>query len=192
MSDLISRSEVIKIIDKIGYVNCECNKDFKANSRVDKIRQNVVEMPTALDLDEVMEELNQYRQIGTVDECNTAMGYVTPIKIGDIIYKIPSKTNYKINKLAEYEDMEEQGLFIHPPCKLKERLFAIWNEYGHKHIIEVEVKEISIGVYMTRKMILIKTEPISKRGRIYKFYGNDFAKVIFHSKEKAEQKLKEM
>lgn len=95
-------------------------------------------------------------------------------------------------KLAEYEDMEEQGLLIHPPCKLKERLFAIWNEYGHKHIIEVEVKEISIGIYMARRMILIKTEPISKRGRIYKFYDNDFAKVIFHSREKAEQKLKEM
>lgn len=105
MSDLISRNEVIKIIDKIGYVNCECNKDFKANSRVDKIRQNVVEMPTALDLDEVMEELNQYRQIGTVDECNTAMGYVTPIKIGDIIYKIPSKTNYKINIINGHAEL---------------------------------------------------------------------------------------
>lgn len=58
-NDLISRSEVIKLIDEFGYVNCHNGKDFEANSRVDKIRQKVVEMPTAYDVDKVVEQLDE-------------------------------------------------------------------------------------------------------------------------------------
>ena len=43
-NDLISRAKVIKLIDKYGYANCHNGEDFKANSRVDKIRQKIVEM----------------------------------------------------------------------------------------------------------------------------------------------------
>lgn len=45
MSDLISKEEVIKIIDELGYINCHDRKDFEANNRVDKIRQKVLEIP---------------------------------------------------------------------------------------------------------------------------------------------------
>lgn len=47
--DLIRRAEVIKVIDELGYVNCHNGKDFEANSRVDKIRQKIIELPTAYD-----------------------------------------------------------------------------------------------------------------------------------------------
>ncbi len=57
MGDLISRGEVLKEIDENGYVNCKDQKDFSANCRIDKIRQNVVEMPTAFDVDKVIAEL---------------------------------------------------------------------------------------------------------------------------------------
>lgn len=50
-NDLISRSAVINLIDKFGYINCQSSKDFEANSRVDEIRQGVVELPTAYDVD---------------------------------------------------------------------------------------------------------------------------------------------
>ena len=59
MTDLISRSEVLNAIDENGYVNCKDQKDFSANCRMDRIRQNVVEMPTAFDLDKIIAELEQ-------------------------------------------------------------------------------------------------------------------------------------
>ena len=45
-NDLISRAGVIKLIDKYGYANCHNGEVFKANGRVDKIRQKHVEMPS--------------------------------------------------------------------------------------------------------------------------------------------------
>lgn len=59
-NDLISRSAVISLIDELGYVNCRNSKDFEANSRVDKIRQGVVELPTAYDVDKVVEQVEDY------------------------------------------------------------------------------------------------------------------------------------
>lgn len=59
MSDLISRSEVLKIIDENSYVNCKDQKDFSTNCQMDKIRQNVVEIPNAFDLDKVINELEK-------------------------------------------------------------------------------------------------------------------------------------
>lgn len=64
MSDLISRSEVLRAIDENGYVNCKDQKDFSSNCRMDKIRQNVVEMSTVFDLDKViagLKELKTYK-----------------------------------------------------------------------------------------------------------------------------------
>ena len=57
MSDLISRAEVLKTIDENGYVNCKDKKDFYANCRMDRIRQNVSEIPTAFDVEKVIDEL---------------------------------------------------------------------------------------------------------------------------------------
>lgn len=73
MSDLISRSEVLKTIDENGYVNCKDQKDFFTNCRIDRIRQNVVEMPTSFDLDKVIVELekerdNCYEQMKKIEE----------------------------------------------------------------------------------------------------------------------------
>lgn len=58
-NDLIGRKEIIKRIDELGYVNCYDGKDFEANSRVDEIRQRIVEMPIAYDVDKVIEQLEE-------------------------------------------------------------------------------------------------------------------------------------
>lgn len=58
-NSLISREQVIKLIDELGYVNCRNGKDFEANNRVDKIRQKVIEMPTAYDVDKVIEQMKE-------------------------------------------------------------------------------------------------------------------------------------
>lgn len=58
-NDLISRSAVISLIDELGYVNCHNSKDFEANSKMDKIRQGVIELPTAYDADKVVREMKK-------------------------------------------------------------------------------------------------------------------------------------
>ena len=55
--DLISRKAVIALIDELGYINVSNHNDFKENCRVDKIRQEVVELPTAFDKEKVKQEL---------------------------------------------------------------------------------------------------------------------------------------
>lgn len=57
--ELISRSAVIKIIDELGYINCYDGKDYAANSRVDKIRQKIVEMSASYDVDKVIKKIRE-------------------------------------------------------------------------------------------------------------------------------------
>ena len=55
--DLISRKAVVDLIDKLGYINVSNHDDFRANCRMDKIRQEVSELPTSFDKEKVAEGL---------------------------------------------------------------------------------------------------------------------------------------
>lgn len=57
--DLISRKEAIALIDKLGYINVSSRDDFNANLRMEKVRQEVVKLPTAFDKEKVIEELKE-------------------------------------------------------------------------------------------------------------------------------------
>lgn len=57
--DLISKKAVIALIDKLGYINVSSRDDFNANLRMDKVRQEVVKLPTAFDKEKVIEELKE-------------------------------------------------------------------------------------------------------------------------------------
>lgn len=76
MRDLISRKQVIKIIDELGYVNCYDQKDYKANSRVDKVRQKIVEMPIAYDVDKVCKKINENKDIDNLIDTDHAIKIV--------------------------------------------------------------------------------------------------------------------
>ena len=123
-----------------------------------------------------------------------SLGDIWLLENGKTKEMVADSNEYKqyFEKLAEYEELEEQGLLIRLPCKVGERLFVIWNANGHWRIVPVDVKEISLGIYMTMKMVQVKVEQISGRGCLFNFYTNDFEKVIFRSIEEAEQKLKEL
>lgn len=75
MSDLISRQKVIKLIDELGYTNCHNGQDFEANNRVDKIRQAVVEMPTAYDVDGVVNQIIHDKTNGYVHNSRVVEAY---------------------------------------------------------------------------------------------------------------------
>lgn len=57
--DLISKKAVIVLIDKLGYINVSSRDDFNANLRMEKVRQEVVKLPTAFDKEKVIEELKE-------------------------------------------------------------------------------------------------------------------------------------
>ena len=123
-----------------------------------------------------------------------SLGDIWLLENGRTKEMVTESNEYKeyFEKLAEYEDLEAQGLLLLLPCKVGERLFVIWNANGHWRIVPVDVKEISLGIYMTMKTVQVKVEQISSRGCLFKFYNNDFGEVIFHSRADAEKKLKEM
>ena len=100
----------------------------------------------------------------------------------------PSYSDYPtrriIERLAEYEDLEEQGLLLQLPCKVGDTVYAL--RYGEENdFIIVETKIIEIrqnfnGIFF---------EPLISR-KAYK--TEDFGKEVFLTQAEAEQKLKEM
>lgn len=97
-----------------------------------------------------------------------------------------------IEKLNEYQDLEEQGLLVKLPFSIGSRVFALWSTESGYTLYEAEVKEICIGTYHARKDIKYMIEPIGRRGSLFKYYSVDVGKTIFTDKQQAEQALKEM
>ena len=85
-----------------------------------------------------------------------------------------------INKLAEYENLEEQGLLLRLPCKVGTKVYAInriidYGEVGDESIYCYSIIEREFQIYM-----------MMDYGKLV-FGGN-----VFLTKAEAEQKLKEM
>lgn len=70
-------------------------------------------------------------------------------------------------KLAEYEDLEEQGLLLRLPCKVGDSIYSVIED----DLTIIELK-FSLDFYVRRK--------------------NDIGKTVFLTQAEAEQKLKEM
>ena len=72
--DLISREAAIALVYKIGYINVSNQYDFKANCRVDKIRQELIELPTAFDKEKLKQnnwrKCMVFRCVGGVKNAN--------------------------------------------------------------------------------------------------------------------------
>lgn len=77
-----------------------------------------------------------------------------------------------IDKLAEYEDAEEQGLLLRLPCKVGDIIYQIWYVDDKPEIAEMKIATLNNLVALME-------------------YG-DFGKTVFLTKAEAEQKLKGM
>lgn len=85
-----------------------------------------------------------------------------------------------INKLAEYENAEEQGLLLKLPCKIGDTIYTV---YGTK----VEVEEIiEIRLYKNDKSEFIY-QYLTYGGYTY-FDNDDIGKFVFFTYEEAENK----
>ena len=91
-------------------------------------------------------------------------------------------------------DLEEQGLLLKLPCRVGDTVAIVLMipSTGKRYIEQVEVKEINIGKYHTRKDIQLKVEPIARRGTSYKYYVSEWGKNIHPTLAEAEKALEEM
>ena len=83
-------------------------------------------------------------------------------------------------KLAEYENLEEQGRLIKLPCKVGDTIYGL-----HKAMVcELDTETIGISKMPSGEILyLIDGWELDK---------GDFGKTVFLTKSEAEQKLKEM
>ena len=83
-----------------------------------------------------------------------------------------------IEKLADYEDLEEQGLLVRLPCKVGDTVFIIvGKDISRQGIRKIEISDNSI---------IFKT---NRQKRI--FNVAEFGKTVFLAREDAEKKLEE-
>lgn len=94
-----------------------------------------------------------------------------------------------MNALAEYEDLEEQGLLVRLPCKVGTEVFCYFP--GDSHYTKCQIKKIEICQSIFGNICYF-AESVAQRGRCCRYYDNEFGKFLFLTREEAEKKLEEM
>ena len=92
-----------------------------------------------------------------------------------------------LNKLAEYEDLEEQGLLLRLPCKVGDKVYKI----SRNKVKECEV--VFVGISADEKCSYFNFVENYADGTFCRSYSEVFnviGKTIFLTREEAEQKLK--
>ena len=123
-------------------------------------------------------------------------------KIYDIsneLYKLnisrADKTRMILEKLAEYEDLEEQGRLIKLPCKVGDTVYCIFNRYTKCTFSNEEFDEYSCQG--CKYECVSKKENYVQDMRAYSLDWivtnlKNFGKTVFLTKSEAEAKLKEL
>ena len=91
-----------------------------------------------------------------------------------------------IQKLAEYEDLEEQGLLLRLSCKIGDTIWYVDND-DDDYPIKLEIDTISIDD--NKNIWYYANDDVYGK---FSFIDSDFGKTVFLTKAEAKQKLKEM
>ena len=90
-----------------------------------------------------------------------------------------------IDKLAHYEDLEEQGLLLITPCKLGDKFYRVnWNN-------EVEEYKVSCLTQKADGSFKIRVTRL-RHGSVHDIIPKEIGETYFLTKEEAEAKLKEL
>lgn len=106
----------------------------------------------------------------------------------DEMYKIKM---HLAEKLAEYEDLEEQGLLVKLPCKVGDTVYtntSMRGWYFRKENRPYEAKIVFIGINGADNFMNVDFG----NGRMLQFNFSDIGKIVFLTHNQAEQSLKEM
>nr|DAP10235.1 MAG TPA: hypothetical protein [Caudoviricetes sp.] len=97
-----------------------------------------------------------------------------------------------LQKLAEYEDLEEQGRLIKFPCKIGDVVYRI-NRGAMKPVIPLRVVEYRFKIVgnCIREKICCSDDFLCKQPSII-YYAEDIGNKVFLTKSEAEAKLKEL
>ena len=95
-----------------------------------------------------------------------------------------------LKKLADYEDLEEQGLLVRLLCKVGDTIYRV-NAGAKQPIIPMTVLEIHFLCYKNERAVRFDT--IGKEDMGESCYRlEDIGRIVFLTHEEAEKKLEEM
>ena len=101
-----------------------------------------------------------------------------------------------VERLAEYEEAEEQGLLLRLPCKAGSDVFCISSRYTLCSEYEERRDECSCEGCEVMECDSVEEYYIKEQKKVSYFWIalnlEQFGKTIFLTREEAEQKLKEM
>ena len=93
-------------------------------------------------------------------------------------------------KLAEYEDLEEQGLLVGLPCKVGDTVYRV-NAGAKQPIIPMTISEIHFFCYKNER--IVRFDAIGKGDMGESCYRlKDIGRIVFLTREETEKKLEEM
>lgn len=101
-----------------------------------------------------------------------------------------------LKELKSYKDLEEQGLLVRLPCKLKNKLYHFYGIDLEDNFVDVIPDEIIMEVVATEFVIdsyEITIKCITGWNSPYEYLpAAEFGKTVFLNREKAVKKLEEM
>ena len=114
-------------------------------------------------------------------------GYTEIVEADEIC---PANSNYylvgsAIDKLAEYEDAEEQGLLLRLPYNIATCGVVYYVDEKDGEIYHLQADSIRVSKMMISNRFLYEVDN-------FEFVYEDFGKTVFTTKEEAEQKLASM
>ena len=96
-----------------------------------------------------------------------------------------------LQKLADYEDLEEQGRLIKLPCKIGDIIYRV-NAGAKEPVIKMIVLQVNYK-QLREDRIIIRIDAMNDNDMGESCYLlEDFGKSVFHTKSEAEAKLKEL
>ena len=100
-----------------------------------------------------------------------------------------------IDKLAEYEDAEEQGLLLRLPCKIRDKVYLICSRYSEcskykERFDEYNCQWCEDECDSHKEYYIHINHSVSIEWIVRNL--NNFGKTVFLTQAEAEQKLKEM
>lgn len=123
------------------------------------------------------------------DDGSKSIGIYTGSIVPEILFE-EEKEYRAMDKLAEYEDLEEQGLFVRLPCKVGDTVYRV-NAGAKQPIIPMTVSEIHFLCYKNERAV--RFDAIGKEDMGESCYRlEDIGRIVFLTHEEAEKKLEEM